>query len=247
MESKLPDEVQDQINQEAFNKSLILKNERRGASFCLGYEAGYVEGATEWAIWKVKHDQLKEELRQSQLSVTSLRYSLDQRDRQLFELKDKAEKMEAALREIIKDIGSLADGDIFEIASKAIQQWNDGKKEATDPCPNCGKELSRDRNLCCRECGKEVERGNANEIEYMPIHPEDLKYTSDLKQIPMCILSEQQADKNHGQSLQRLKERGGLSVREALSLITLKNWSYYRDLPIKEAVVMLNDLINNPN
>ena len=29
----------------------------------------------------------------------------------------------------------------------------------TDPCPHCGKELSRDRNLCCRECGKEVERG----------------------------------------------------------------------------------------
>lgn len=26
-----------------------------------------------------------------------------------------------------------------------------------DPCPHCGKELSRDRNLCCRECGKEVQ------------------------------------------------------------------------------------------
>ena len=24
------------------------------------------------------------------------------------------------------------------------------------PCPHCGKELNRDRNLCCRECGKEV-------------------------------------------------------------------------------------------
>lgn len=34
-----------------------------------------------------------------------------------------------------------------------------GTVEAIDrPCPHCGKELSRDRNLCCRECGKEVER-----------------------------------------------------------------------------------------
>jgi hypothetical protein len=29
--------------------------------------------------------------------------------------------------------------------------------EVDRPCPHCGKELFRDRNLCCRECGEEVE------------------------------------------------------------------------------------------
>lgn len=59
-----------------------------------------------------------------------------------------------------------------------LQQWNAGKvvekeKEPlipiavykqqgcnvsnSRPCPHCGKELNRDRNLCCRECGEEVE------------------------------------------------------------------------------------------
>lgn len=42
-------------------------------------------------------------------------------------------------------------------AKEALQQWKDSGKEVNDPCPHCGKELSRDRNLCCRECGKEVE------------------------------------------------------------------------------------------
>lgn len=44
---------------------------------------------------------------------------------------------------------------IKNFAYEKLKQWNEGK-EVTDPCPHCGKELSRDRNLCCRECGKEV-------------------------------------------------------------------------------------------
>lgn len=40
-----------------------------------------------------------------------------------------------------------------------LQQWKGEGKEVTDPCPHCGKELHRDRNLCCRECGKEVGDG----------------------------------------------------------------------------------------
>lgn len=39
---------------------------------------------------------------------------------------------------------------------QAIEQWKEGN-EIVNPCPHCGKELNRDRNLCCRECGKEVE------------------------------------------------------------------------------------------
>lgn len=38
--------------------------------------------------------------------------------------------------------------------NEALEQWKG--KEPDRPCPHCGKELSRDRNICCRECGKEV-------------------------------------------------------------------------------------------
>ena len=178
MESKLPDEVQDQINQEAFNKSLILKNERRGASFCLGYEAGYVEGATEWAIWKVKHDQLKEELRQSQLSVTSLRYSLDQRDRQLFELKDKADKMEAALESIKhKEKASGREGCTWGDTEFDSLSATAGYNEAVQQCSDTAskalawkeweKEEKPEHNVSigdhityCHECGFPVDECN---------------------------------------------------------------------------------------
>lgn len=44
---------------------------------------------------------------------------------------------------------------VKNLCEKALQQWR-GEKEVIDPCPHCGKELSLDRNLCCRECGKEV-------------------------------------------------------------------------------------------
>ena len=180
----LPAEVQEQIEQEAkdFKKKPHYKNgDPLSCSPQIYLERGYIAGATEWAVWKVKYDELKGEVddlkrwkREACMVIDPIiEYGQGHKDAKLGRsitefvierckeydrIKDKADKMEAALREIIKDIGSLADGDIFEIASKALQQWNDEKKEATDPCPSCGKYLSRDRNLCCRECGKEVER-----------------------------------------------------------------------------------------
>lgn len=47
--------------------------------------------------------------------------------------------------------------DLKDVAFEAaLQQWKGTGKEVENPCPHCGKELHRDRNLCCRECGKEV-------------------------------------------------------------------------------------------
>lgn len=42
--------------------------------------------------------------------------------------------------------------------------------------------------------------------------------------VHMELLSEQQAQKNHGQSLDRLAERGGLSLCEALALVERRRW-----------------------
>lgn len=42
--------------------------------------------------------------------------------------------------------------------------------------------------------------------------------------IRMVILNEQQAQRNHGQSLKRLAERGGLSPDEALAIVERRDW-----------------------
>jgi hypothetical protein len=59
----------------------------------------------------------------------------------------------------------------------------------------------------------------------------------------MHLLDEGQDQRNHSQSLNRLKERGGLSVREILAIVGKKNWSYYGNLEWNEAIKMLNEII----
>lgn len=89
------------------------------------------------------------------------------------------------------------------------------------------------------------------EIEYMPILTAELSELKKVPNVPVCVpmnlLNEQQAYSNHGQSLQRLKEHGGLSVRESLSLITRQHWRYYSYLDNVKAVIMLNEFITNNN
>ena len=45
-----------------------------------------------------------------------------------------------------------------------------------------------------------------------------------LKSMPMAMLSEKQAMKNHGQTLERLAERGGICPSEALSIMDGLHW-----------------------
>lgn len=56
------------------------------------------------------------------------------------------------------DGNTIQDAAIKEI-EQVLAEWKGAGKEVDRPCPHCGKELSRDRNLCCRECGKEVSNG----------------------------------------------------------------------------------------
>jgi DNA repair exonuclease SbcCD ATPase subunit len=152
----------------------------------LEYEAGWEDCTNAYATWKIKYNELSEELRQAQLTAKSLRYSLDQRDKELSELKARCDKMEAALKELcyLKKLKEeegrtneymekqpVAWENAFELIKLTPEKISDikeaidwyrspeGMKEGENPCPHCGKELSRDRNLCCRECGKEVENG----------------------------------------------------------------------------------------
>lgn len=45
-----------------------------------------------------------------------------------------------------------------------------------------------------------------------------------LKSMPMAMLDDKQAMKNHGQSLKRLAERGGICPSEALSIMDGLHW-----------------------
>ena len=45
-----------------------------------------------------------------------------------------------------------------------------------------------------------------------------------LENMPMAMLSEKQAMKNHGQTLERLAERGGICPSEAISIMDGLHW-----------------------
>ena len=49
-----------------------------------------------------------------------------------------------------------------------------------------------------------------------------------LKSMPMAMLNEKQAQKNHGQSLERLAERGGICPSEALAIMDGLHWGAVR-------------------
>lgn len=100
----------------------------------------------------------------------------------------------------------------------------------------------------CEKLNGCKEKEPPKQIEYMPIHPDDAQKFDCPTQFPMHLLDEGQAQRNHSQTLKRLKERGGLSVREILAIVGKKNWSYYGNLQWDEALKMLNDIItNNPH
>lgn len=96
---------------------------------------------------------------------------------------ERAQKLADALDQFISfhETGLLPARHVYEQAVAARKQWKSGKvitneqasnllnppednepkgmEMTADPfyrCPRCGKELHRDRNLCCRNCGKEV-------------------------------------------------------------------------------------------
>lgn len=137
---------------------------------------------------------------------------------ELSQWKDRAQVLVDALEAFILWQGpTLANWPVMKQAHEALQQWKD-RKEVDDP---------------------------VQEIEYMPIHPDDATKFDCPKQFPMHLLNEDQAQINHGQTLQRLKERGGLSVREILAIVNRKRWSYYEYLQWTEALAMLNDILAN--
>ncbi|MNF80825.1 hypothetical protein D3C84_630780 [compost metagenome] len=69
-----------------------------------------------------------------------------------------------------------------------------------------------------------------------PENMSDMKCTN-FKSIPMRLLMpyEEQALRNHSQSLQRLAERGGMAACEILGIIRGSRWSQLKVTPDDEA------------
>jgi len=52
---------------------------------------------------------------------------------------------------------------------------------------------------------------------------------------------------NHGQSPERLAERGGLSVREAACILLGRSWREVRTLPVADAIKHLRQVLAEPD
>lgn len=61
-----------------------------------------------------------------------------------------------------------------------------------------------------------------------------------VKTIPFSLLNEDWAQRNHGQSLKRLAERGGLSPCEAIAIMDRRRW---RSIPPKRAIEIIDKRI----
>lgn len=214
---KLPEEMQKQINKNAI--AADVENQNKTWEYRAGYRAGHKAGATAWAPWKVKYDELQ--------------VILNKHLRTEQELLKSAEAAHALSQRMADALEAIANAPLpanenerlswiytaRNLASENLQQFKDGK-------------------------GKEVEP--VKEIEYMPIHPEDARKPGCPKQFPMHLLSEDQAQKNHGQTLKRLKDRGGLGITEILAIVHRKKWSHYASLHWADALSMLNEVLTNP-
>lgn len=175
MESKLPDDTYKMVFE------ILLKHKHADRTQAATEIISLLEKLNNSNGWKVKYDELQAEYINLGKRFNTAQATIADQAQQHQQLKERCDKMEKDIThfmDVFKMITkmpvpateneymswfvyvkNMAGGVISEReAEKEVQQWKDGK-EVARPCPHCGKELSRDRNLCCRECGKEVVNG----------------------------------------------------------------------------------------
>lgn len=136
---KLPEETKDGIINEASDQAdkIDVKNDyQNGVKY--GYETGYIAGATAWAAWKVKHDEVKADFERVQKSAIHYANRKDEVEKERDQYKDQAQRMAddvSRVRDIIKGL-TAAETHRFPTLQyldneleKTLQQFKDGGKE----------------------------------------------------------------------------------------------------------------------
>jgi hypothetical protein len=124
---KLPKEIQEQIKKAAQDKL----NSAHYGEFSRGYYSGEISGATAWAHWKVKHDELQaaiDDKIDKALHAERNAMQAKMTEMEIGYLKQ-AQRMADAL-EFVKDNGLCSE--TTTMINEALQQFKDGKGKEAD-------------------------------------------------------------------------------------------------------------------
>lgn len=96
----------------------------------------------------------------------------------------------------------------------------------------------------CTHQSQQPAVGQGGEPRMFPVH-RDGRHPTSPKSVPWAFLAphEEQAKRNHDQSLQRLAERGGLGEAEMVAVVEGKRWWEVRHLSDAEVATRLNELL----
>lgn len=127
--AQLPVEVMKQINDEADKYGFVVPYDGSNKFYDDGRVNGYIAGATEWAQWKVKYDELKTQFDNLQTVYADLFNTAQNSANKHQQLKERCEKMEAALIKIIE-----------MNRQHAADQYGDANKAETWGCIRVSRE-----------------------------------------------------------------------------------------------------------
>lgn len=155
---KLPEEIQTQVcNASAQYLKKLIADKRDPCCYAV---TDYIAGATAWAPWKVRYDELLESFMKLFKSNSELTSEYERLHKQ-------AQRMADALEELV-ELKRMSDEEplsldylkrkvlAWEAARKALRQFKDGKKGVELSCMVCGtKFMGPEPVICCsgRDCG----------------------------------------------------------------------------------------------
>lgn len=138
---KLPEVIQEQINNEADGHAKGLSIEHSKAH----QRAGYIAGANDWAPWKVAYDELQDRSEKLRLALVMAVFAL----KRSYDVSDYPAD------------GQTEQDSAIRIGEEALQRFKDeGKESVVGKCTKCGRHYPH-ANISgmCGKCEKGVSNG----------------------------------------------------------------------------------------
>lgn len=150
---KLPEEMQEQINNEADLYGFVVPYDGSNTFYIDDKVKGYQAGATAWAAWKVRYDELQA---QAQRMADALE--------ELIVLKRMKDELGKTTNYLTRQPAA------WKRATEELQQFKDGKRKEVGPvkpvasnCGMCGKlginQYLGNQLYLCDECFEDYEKG----------------------------------------------------------------------------------------